>query len=678
MDASFEGLGAALHQIQVIGGKSVEGPVVFISRQLKDSETRYGSPQLEALALVWALDKLHYYLDGSYFEVITDCTGVRSLMNIKTPNRHMLRWMIAIQEYRPYMTITHRPGKLHNNADGLSRMALPNTPDNPAWDPEEVEKEIPIMGITIGDLSEEFFSEIAESYNGDANTTKLVRILSQEQTDLSLSTTLEEPWKRMYEEGKFSLLSGLLYCREKHTAAVVIISPHHKEQIMQVCHDDCLSGHLSEDRTLERIQTTAWWVRWRIEAQIYVASCDRCQKANKATGKRFGLLQKILEPSYPWEIINMDFVTGLPPAGVENFNCVLVIVDRFSKRTRFLPCHKESTAMDIALLFWERIISDVGLPKGIISDRDPKFTSEFWKGLYQLMGTKLQLSTAYHPETDGLSERQIGTLEEMIRRYCAFGLEFKDKDGYTHDWKTLLPALELAYNSSIHSTTNKKPFELERGYCPRLPKDLVKSRGIDVHPTSLSLVSMLNKAREYASSCIQEAVEYNKKRWDKSHKEPNLKIGDQVLISTVNFNNLQGPRKLQDAFVGPFVVTKFYGPNAVEVILTGEFERKHPVFPISLLKRYNPPENEEIRGSQPRPRVVVPVLPSDGEKKFLKILRQKRVKQDNKDIILYLVRYKNKSADHDEWLPAEKVPNAKVTLRAFRALNRDHGSTKLA
>ena len=132
--------------------KPVEGPVVFISRQLKDSETRYGSPQLEALALVWALDKLHYYLDGSYFEVITDCTGVRSLMNIKTPNRHMLRWMIAIQEYRPYMTITHRPGKLHNNADGLSRMALPNNPDNPAWDPEEMEKEIPVMGITIGGL----------------------------------------------------------------------------------------------------------------------------------------------------------------------------------------------------------------------------------------------------------------------------------------------------------------------------------------------------------------------------------------------------------------------------------------------------------------------------------------------------------------------------------------------
>ena len=101
-----------------------------------------------------------------------------------------------------------------------------------------------------------------------------------------------------------------------------------------------MAGHLSADRTLERISTTAWWPKWKIDTQLYVASCDRCQKANKATGKRFGLLQRIEEPTYPWEIINMDFVTALPPAGKENFNACLVIADRFSKRTRFLPCHK--------------------------------------------------------------------------------------------------------------------------------------------------------------------------------------------------------------------------------------------------------------------------------------------------------------------------------------------------
>ena len=114
----------------------------------------------------------------------------------------MLRWMLAIQEYRPYMTITHRPGKFHNNADGLSRMALPNDSSNPAWEPEEEQKEIPVMGISLAELSEEFFEEIKVSYERDPNTTKLVSILSQERTDVSLSSTLEDPWKNYYEEGR--------------------------------------------------------------------------------------------------------------------------------------------------------------------------------------------------------------------------------------------------------------------------------------------------------------------------------------------------------------------------------------------------------------------------------------------------------------------------------------------
>jgi hypothetical protein len=111
----------------------------------------------------------------------------------------------------------------------------------------------------------------------------------------------------------------------------------------------------------------------------------------------------------------MDFVTALPPAGKDNFDAVLVIVDHFSRRSRFLPCHKDNTAMEVALLFWNGIVSDVGCPQIIISDRDPKFTSEFWKNLFNILGTKLAFSTAYHPQTDGLAEQMIQTLEDMIR-----------------------------------------------------------------------------------------------------------------------------------------------------------------------------------------------------------------------------------------------------------------------
>ncbi|MBW0561120.1 hypothetical protein O181_100835 [Austropuccinia psidii MF-1] len=139
----------------------------------------------------------------------------------------------------------------------------------------------------------------------------------------------------------------------------------------------------------------------------------------------------------------MDWVTALPPSGDRIHNAFLVIVDRYSKTPIFLPCHKDDTAMYAALLIWSSTISHTGLFKNIISDRDPKFTSALWTNLHRLFGTKLSFSTAYHPQTDGLAKRMIQTLEEMIRPFCAYGLELKDSAGFTHDWCTIIPTLKL-------------------------------------------------------------------------------------------------------------------------------------------------------------------------------------------------------------------------------------------
>ncbi|MBW0481995.1 hypothetical protein O181_021710 [Austropuccinia psidii MF-1] len=158
----------------------------------------------------------------------------------------------------------------------------------------------------------------------------------------------------------------------------------------------------------------------------------------------------------------MDWVTDLPPGGDRGYNACLVIVYRFSKTPIFLPCHQCYTAMDTALLRWNRVVSWTGIFKNIISDRDPKFTSALWTKLHQLFGTKLSFSTAYHPQTDGLAEKMIQNLEDMVRGFCACGLEFKDCDGFTHDWCTLLPALELAYKTSIHASTNQTTAILEK------------------------------------------------------------------------------------------------------------------------------------------------------------------------------------------------------------------------
>ncbi|MBW0537905.1 hypothetical protein O181_077620 [Austropuccinia psidii MF-1] len=191
IDACGEGLGAALHQIQIVIDKPYEGPICFISRQIKPTEARYGASEMGCLCLVWALEKLHYYLDGSVLEVITDCNTVKSLLNVTTPNRHRLRWQISIQEYRGNMTIVHKAGNIHKKADGLSRWALLNTPDNPAYVPTGAEPQIPIEGIKITDVGTEFFEEVRERYKLDKNCHILTSLLDKDCKDEALDNSLE-------------------------------------------------------------------------------------------------------------------------------------------------------------------------------------------------------------------------------------------------------------------------------------------------------------------------------------------------------------------------------------------------------------------------------------------------------------------------------------------------------
>ncbi|MBW0506380.1 hypothetical protein O181_046095 [Austropuccinia psidii MF-1] len=190
--------------------------------------------------------------------------------------------------------------------------------------------------------------------------------------------------------------------------------------ILHECHNRIYSGHLSEDRTLEKAKNCAWWQSWRKETIEYFHTCDRFQKANRSTGKKFGLMIYIPEPKSPWEFFCIDWVTALPPSG-----------DRI---------------YDTCLLF-----------KNIICDRDPKLTSALWTNLHRFFETKLSFSTEYNPQTDWLAERIIQTLKEMIWRLCAYGLEFKDSDVFTHDWCTLKPALDLEYKTSVHYSTGQTP-----------------------------------------------------------------------------------------------------------------------------------------------------------------------------------------------------------------------------
>ncbi|MBW0550936.1 hypothetical protein O181_090651 [Austropuccinia psidii MF-1] len=175
------------------------------------------------------------------------------------------------------------------------------------------------------------------------------------------------------------------------------------------------------------------------------------------------------EHSRPWEIVHMDWVTVLPPGGDRSYKSCLVIFERFSKTPIFFPCHKDSN-MDTALLICNRVVSWTGIFKNMISNRDLKFTSSLWTNLHQLFGTQLSFSTDYHPQKNGLAGRMIQNLEDMVRIFCSYGLKLKYCDELTHYFCTLLPALELEYTTSIHSSTNHTPAIYRNDGIPDYPK----------------------------------------------------------------------------------------------------------------------------------------------------------------------------------------------------------------
>ncbi|MBW0497889.1 hypothetical protein O181_037604 [Austropuccinia psidii MF-1] len=206
---------------------------------------------------------------------------------------------------------------------------------------------------------------------------------------------------------------------------------------------------------------------------------------------------KIQDDSRPWDIVHSHWVTGLPPGGYKSYNTFLVSFDRFSKIQIFLPCHKDYTAMDTALLIFNRVLSWTGIYTEIISDRDPKFTLELWKNIHQLSRTKLSFSTAYHPKADGLAERMIQTLEDMT------------------------------------------PTILKKGWNPQLPQYSLRKDLVETHPTAASFKEMIKKARKHVVRCMEDTFAYSKDKYDKSHATPGFKVGDLVLAPTTNFNNIK-------------------------------------------------------------------------------------------------------------------------------------------
>jgi hypothetical protein len=253
----------------------------------------------------------------------------------------------------------------------------------------------------------------------------------------------------------FHLRNGLLWYKQNR---LYLPKGKMRNTFLKECQDGPLPSHGGAKRTTTFLKKSYNWPNLKDDAEQYVKTCLTYQQNRTLNKKQASLLQPLPIPQGPWESVSMDFMVSLPPS--KGFDAIMVVVDRFSKMVHFIPTKDEATAQETGRLFFSHIFKHHGLPKDIVSDRDPKFTSKFWRALWKCMGSKFKMSTSFRPQTDGQTERVNLVIQQFLRNYVAVDQQ---------DWVDHLELAEFCYNNSAHSATGSTPFQMVTGKSPIVP-----------------------------------------------------------------------------------------------------------------------------------------------------------------------------------------------------------------
>jgi hypothetical protein len=257
---------------------------------------------------------------------------------------------------------------------------------------------------------------ISENYAQDENWSEIYKELKDTKR---IVNDEEKIAQQKIQQGHYSLMDDLIVELDRPNRVCVPYTPEILRLIMVVLHDSVVGGHLGVDKTLDRFNENFYMVNASRHIRAYIRSCDSCQRIKARNTQPAGLLEPLQVPEGRWTSISMDWITHLPKTK-EGFDSIVVFVDRFTKRAHFAECKMSDTAQDLAMIFLREIVRHHGIPLSIVSDRDPKLTSSFWKEVCTLLQVQQRMSTAMHPQTDGQTERMNRTLEEMLRHYTSF------------------------------------------------------------------------------------------------------------------------------------------------------------------------------------------------------------------------------------------------------------------
>ncbi|GJS19448.1 putative reverse transcriptase domain-containing protein [Tanacetum coccineum] len=395
-----------------------EKVIAYASRQLKVHEKNYTTHDLELGSVVFALKIWRHYLYGTRCTVFTDHKSLQHILDQKELNMRQRRWLELLSDYD--CDIRYHPGKANVVADALSRK-------------ERVEPlRVRALVMTIGlDLPKRILEAQIEAQKPE----NLVN------EDVGGIIRRDIPKERLEPRADGTLCL--------HGRSWIPCYGDLRSVIMHESHKSKYSIHPGSEKMYQDVKKLYWWPNMKADIATYVSKCLTCARVKAEHQRPSGLLVQPEIPEWKWDNITMDFITKLPRSS-QGFDTIWVIVDRLTKSAHFLPIRENDPLDKLARLYLNRIVARHGIPASIICDRDGRFTSNFWRSFQKALGTDISMSTAYHPETDGQSERTIQTLEDMLRA-CVID--------FGKGWVKHLPLAEFSYNNSYHASIKAAPYE---------------------------------------------------------------------------------------------------------------------------------------------------------------------------------------------------------------------------